>query len=207
MDKKTIDINQRIPLDTLYAVLNAYLDGNCTKDYILEQLRLEYKGENRLLKALRITNKIIPKNPIINKIDKNRTAVKLAIKNKADRDIILISLLNSAFPFSYNVLSIFGRFFAVQEIINSDTIKKAVANIYGGNRATENGIYSVVPMFLEANLFKRPKLGVYQSKNRIMVKSEIATILFLESFKINNDLNEIQEYQLMNPYFHFIDNN
>ena len=55
---KSIDINQRIPLDTLYAALEAYLNGSYTNDYVLEQLRLEFEGENRLKKALRIVNKI-----------------------------------------------------------------------------------------------------------------------------------------------------
>ena len=73
----------------------------------MEQLRLEYSGENRLKKALRIVNRIIPKNPLLPLINANKAAIKLAIKKKQDRDIILIALLNSAFPFSYDVLKIF----------------------------------------------------------------------------------------------------
>jgi hypothetical protein len=204
MNNKSIDINQRIPLDTLYAALDAYLNGNYSNEYIIEQLRLEYKGENRLKKALRIVNKIIPKSPILKLIEENKTAIKLAIKKKQDRDVILIALLNAAFPFSYDVLKIFGKYFAVQEIINADTVKKTIANTYGGNRATENGIYSVVPMFLEAEFFKRPKQGIYQWQNKISPNSEITEKFFLESFKINNGLSEIHDYQQMDPYFQFV---
>jgi|SRR5690606_6074489 len=207
MNSKSIDINQRIPLDTLYAALDAYLNDSYSNDYIIEQLRLEYKGENRLKKALRIVNKIIPKSPILELVKENKAAIKLAIKKKQDRDIILIALLNSAFPFSFEVLKVFGKYFAVQEIINVDTIKKTIANTYGGNRATENGIYSVVPMFLEAGLFNRPKPGFYQWEKKIVPNSEITEKLFLESFKINNGLNNIQEYQLMDPYFQFVTTN
>lgn len=204
MNNKSIDINQRIPLETLYAALEAFLNDNYSNDYIMEQLRLEYNGENRLKKALRIVNRIIPKNPLLSLVNENKTALKLAIKKKQDRDIILIALLNSAFPFSYDVLQIFGKYFAVQEIINADTVKKSISNVYGGNRATENGIYSVVPMFLEAGFFNRPKQGIYQWDKKLIPNSEITEIIYLESFKLNNNMNEIQEYQLMDPYFQFV---
>lgn len=204
MNNKSIDINQRIPLETLYAALEAYLNDNYSNDYIMEQLRLEYNGENRLKKALRIVNRIIPKNPLLSLVNENKTALKLAIKKKQDRDIILIALLNSAFPFSYDVLQIFGKYFAVQEIINADTVKKSISNVYGGNRATENGIYSVVPMFLEAGFFNRPKQGIYQWDKKLIPNSEITEKIYLESFKLNNNMNEIQEYQLMDPYFQFV---
>lgn len=204
MNNKSIDINQRIPLETLHAAFEAYLNDNYSNDYIMEQLRLEYSGENRLKKALRIVNRIIPKNPLMPLINDYKDALKLSIKKKQDRDIILIALLNSAFPFSYDVLKIFGKYFAVQEIINADTIKKSISNIYGGNRAIENGIYSVVPMFLEAGFFTRPKKGIYQWDKRLNPSTAITEKIYLESFKLNNNVNEIQEYQLMDPYFQFV---
>lgn len=204
MNKKSIDINQRIPLGVLHAALEAYLNNNYSNEYIMEQLRLEYNGENRLKKALRIVNRIIPKNPMSPLFNKEKAALKLAIKKKQDRDIILIALLNSAFPYSYDVLKIFGKYFAVQEIINADTIKKSISNVYGGNRATENGIYSVVPMFLEAGFFDRPKQGIYQWNKKLIPISAITEKIYVESFKLNNNLDEIQEYQLMDPYFQFV---
>lgn len=204
MNNKSIDINQRIPLETLHAALEAYLNDDYSNEYIMEQLRLEYSGENRLKKALRIVNRIIPKNPLLPLINANKAAIKLAIKKKQDRDIILIALLNSAFPFSYDVLKIFGKYFAVQEIINAATVKKSISNVYGGNRATENGIYSVVPMFLEAGFFNRHKQGIYQWDKRLIPNSEITDIIYLASFKLNNNMNEVQEYQLMDPYFQFV---
>jgi len=204
MNNKSIDINQRIPLETLYAALEAFLNDDYSNEYIMEQLRLEYSGENRLKKALRIVNRIIPKNPMLPLINEEKAALKLAIKKKQDRDIILIALLNSAFPFSYDVLKIFGKYFAVQEIINTDTVKKSISNVYGGNRATENGIYSVVPMFLEAGFFDRPKQGIYQWDKRLIPSTAIAEKIYLESFKLNNSISEIQVYQLMDPYFQFL---
>lgn len=205
MSNKSIDINQRIPLDTLYAALESYLNGTYSSDYVLEQLRLEFEGENRLKKALRIVNKIIHKSPLIQFIDTHKDQIESAIKRKTDRDVIIIALLNSAFPFSYDVLKTFAKYFAVQQIINTETIKKPISNVYGGNRAMENGIYSVVPMFIEAGFFTRPKAGVYQVEEKLNVSSPITKQIYLESFKLNNEIDTIQDYQMMDPYFMFLE--
>lgn len=204
MDNKSIDINQRIPLDTLYAALESFLNGSYSNEYILEQLRLEFNGENRLKKALRIVNKIIQKNPLNDFLLLNAGEIKNAIKKKTDRDIILISLLNAAFPFSFDVLKTFGKYFAVQDILNTETIKKPISNIYGGNRAMENGLYSVVPMFIEADIFQRPKQGIYELRNKLAYSAAITEQLYIESFKVNNSIEDIQDFQKMDPYFIFL---
>jgi hypothetical protein len=200
-----VDINQRIPLDILKVALQSYLDGNYTNDYIMQQLRMEYDGENRLKKSLRIVNKIIKRNPIIELIDENKVKVQAAIKSKNDCNLILLSLLNTAFPFSFDVLRIMGKFFSVQDVINAETIKKNVSNIYGGNRATENGIYSVVPMFLEAGIFTRPKQGIYEFESVLNYSTEIAKEIFVESYNHNNAVKQtMNDYQHSDSYFLFI---
>jgi hypothetical protein len=204
MNHKSIDINQRIPLDTLYAALESYLNGTYSDEYVLEQLRLEFKGENRLKKSLRIVNKIILRNPLLPFIEENKDQLKQAIKKKHDRNVVLISLLNSSFAFSFDTLQFLGKYLSVQDFVNRDTIKKSLANVYGGNRATENAIDSVIPMFIEADLIKRPKLGVYQRNAEFQITSTTTKQIFIESFKTNNKIDGIQEYQLRDPYFLFI---
>jgi hypothetical protein len=206
MNHKSIDINQRIPLDTLYAALESYLNGNYSEDYILEQLTLEFKGENRLKKSLRIVNKVIQRNPLRAFLEENKDNIKQAIKKKHDRNAILIALLNSSFPFSFDTLQFLGKYLAVQDLVNRDIIKKSLASFYGGNRATENAIDSVIPMFIEAGLIRRLKLGVYQRNFNFYTSTEVSKQLFIESFKVNKSLDVIQEYQLRDPYFIFMDN-
>ena len=206
MNNKSIDINQRIPLDTLYAALESYLNGDYSNDYILEQLRLDFEGENRLKKALRIVNKIIQNNPLNHFITEHKSEINSAIKKKTDRDVIIISLLNSAFPFSFEVLKSFGRFFTVQEKINSETIKKSISNTYGGNRATDNGLYSVVPMFIEAGFFSRQKPGTYVKNHSLNISTIIAYDVYINSFKFNNNIEYLLEFHKTDPYFLFIDN-
>jgi hypothetical protein len=204
MIHKSIDINQRIPLDTLYAALESYLNNSYSEDYILEQLRLEFKGENRLEKSLRIVHKIILRNPLMNFINENKEQIKQAIKKRYDRNVILIALLNSSFTFSFDTLQFLGKYLTVQDLVNRETIKKSLANVYGGNRATENAIDSIIPMFIEAGFIKRPKIGVYERNTAFLVTSTVCKQIFIESFKANNTLDGIQEYQLRDPYFLFI---
>lgn len=205
MNNRSIDINQRIPIETLAAALESYLNDSYNNDYIVEQLRLDFSGENRLKKALRIVNKIIPNSPLIELIHLNKEEIKNVIKNKTDRDVILIALLNSAFSFSFEVLRTFGKFFAVQDMVNTQTIKKPISDVYGGNRATENALYSVVPMFLEAGFFSRPKMGIYQSAEPMKISSPLTVEIYKESFKLNNAYNSLNEYQLRDPYFFFVE--
>lgn len=205
MTNKSIDINQRIPLDTLHAALESYLKNNYSTDYIVEQLQLDFEGDNRIKKAIRIINKIILKSPLLDIITNNKEEILSAVKRKTDRDIICIALLNAAFPFSFDVLKTFGKYFSVQDIINTETVKKPISNIYGGNRATENGMYSVIPMFIEANFFERPKSGLYKFNNKLKTSFSISKLLYLESYKTNNKIDEIQDYQLLDPYFLFIE--
>ena len=204
MKNKKIDINQRIPLDTLVVALGSYLNGSYSSEYILQQLMLEFEGENRLKKALYIVNKTVINNPLSEYLLINHKEIKNAIKKKTDRNVILVALLNCAFPFSYDVLRIFGKYFSVQELISAETIKKDISKVYGGNRSPDNGFYCVTPMFIEAGFFYRPKPGVYQWEGGVNVTTSIAREIYLESFKLNNKITDLQDYQKLDPYFLFI---
>lgn len=204
MKNKSIDINQRIPLNTLYIGLSSLLDENYDENYILEQLRLEFKGENRLKKSVRIVNKIITRNPLVDFLTENKEQIKQALKIKQDRNVILVALLNSTFIFSFDTLQFLGKFFSVQELVNRQVIKKSLASVYGGNRATDNAIDSVIPMFIEADLIYRPALGVYQRNIDLQVTSSITKEIFIASFKSIKALDSMEAYQLRDPYFLFI---
>lgn len=198
MKSKSIDINQRIPLDTLYIALQSYLSDEYDEQYILEQLRLDFKGENRIRKSLQTINKIILKNPLIHFIENHKDEIINAAKRKDDRNMILIALLNASSHFSFDVLRLFGKYLAVQDIVNTETISKSISNVYGGNRATEIGLYSVIPMFIEANLLQRPKQGLYELNKQFNTFSTISDEIFIESFNCN--INTSNQYD---PYFVF----
>lgn len=204
MKNKPIDINQRIPLETLHVALESYLNDTYSDDYILEQLRLHFSGENRLKKSLRIVKKIVSNNPIIELVNSNKAEILSALKSKTDRNVILIALLNSSFIFSYDVLSILGKLFKVQEIVNREALTREVSKIYGSNRALPIAIDSVIPMYLEAGFFIRPKPGLYHFLGKINITNEITHKIYIESYKVNKSILAIQDYQLMEPYFELL---
>lgn len=200
-----IDINQRIPLSILEIALKAFLENNYNTEYLLEQLAYEYSGQNRIAKALRIVNKIILKNPLTTILLENKEEILNALKHKGDRSVILIAMLNSAYPFSFDTLNIFAKYFQVQTFINSELIKKESMNKYGSNRSTQNGLYSVIPMFLEAEFFLRAKPGLYQTKDKLIIQSQIANKLYLQSFILNNSLLQDSEIIIHEPYFAMVE--
>jgi hypothetical protein len=201
---KSVDINQRIPLDTLETALISYLNGDYDEGYVLEQLRLDYSGENRLKKSLRIVNKLVPKSPISEFLMKNSDKLLVALKQKPDRDVILIALLNASFNFSFDTFEFLTRIFNAQPLVNSDTVIKALSKIYGGNRSTVNAVYSVIPMFLEAGLLVRPKTGVYESNGPIIVTNEVSRLIYQKSFSHNKGMQLDANSMITSPYLEFI---
>lgn len=162
MSKIVIGINQRIPLQILEMALTSHLRGNYNEEYILEQLHLDFDGENRISKAMNIVQKIIRNNPIITEVEQKRENVLVALKRTNDRDLILIALTCSAFPYFYTVMREYARYLKVQDIVNIELIKKTIGAKYGSNRSMENGLYCVIPMLIEAQLIERPKQGIYR---------------------------------------------
>lgn len=198
MKKKVIGINQRIPLQILEMALRSYLNGNYNEDYILEQLRLDFDGENRIRKALDIVNKIVRNNPIIAEIEKDKERVLVALKRENDKNLILISLSCTAFPYFYEVLKEFARYLKVQDVVNTDLIRKSMASRYGSNRSMENALYCVIPMLIEANIIERPKSGIYE-KSAAKEYSPISKIVLetaVEQVGNNGDLLLIRDFVL-----------
>lgn len=204
MKMKSVDINQRIPLDTLQTALVTFLNDNYDEGYILEQLQLDYKGANRLKKSLRIVNKLVPNSPISDFLTENADQLKIALKQKPDRNVILISLLNVSFGFSFDTFDFLTRIFNAQQLVNSDTVLKALSKIYGGNRSTVNAMYSVIPMYVEAEMFNRPKTGVYESNGPIIVSSEISRDIYQNSFWCNKGLVPGNGNFVASPYLDFV---
>lgn len=203
MINKSVDIDQLVDYDVLEIAILDYLKGSYSEEYILEQLRINISGDNRLKKGLRIVKKVVTNNPIGSLIIENKTEVIKALKNKDDKNIIIISLLNSAFPFAYDLLSIFGKFFKVQDLINIKVIQKEVSKVYGGNRVAVNGIYCVGPIFEKAGIYSRPKQGLYQIEDKLRPIHPITKKIFIESFNINQSITPTIIDEL-NPYFQFI---
>lgn len=204
MNNKSVDIDQLVDFDVFEIALIDYLNDNYSEDYIIEQLRLNINGENRVKKGLRIVNKVIIKSHLNNFLMDNKVEILQALKNKNDKQIILVSLLNTAFSFAFYLQRIFGKFFNVQDVVSIRVIQKEISKVYGGNRVAVNGVYCVGPIFEKAGIYSKEGMGLYRFPGKKVLVSKIAKTLLKESFKHNNQINEIQDYELLDPYFNFI---
>ena len=78
MINKSVDIDQLVDYDVLEIAILDYLKGSYSEEYILEQLRINISGDNRLKKGLRIVKKVVTNNPIGSLIIENKTEVEIA---------------------------------------------------------------------------------------------------------------------------------
>lgn len=199
----TIGINQRIPIEMIEQALKAVLDNRYDDDYGAELARMEYNGENRIKKAVKVINRITKTNVLMPYLMENADKVKLALKNPDDKGIICISLVNVAYPFCYDVTTVLARYFHAQKEIGTPLITSKLSSKYGTNRSLPNGLYCILPMLIDAGFIVRPKAGFYQ-QNRLSPQTDIAKVIYQKSFLCNNPtLNE--DYQFSNHfYFEFI---
>lgn len=183
--------------------IKSCIEGNFTPGFATDLAAGEYRGANRIRKASSIIGKLTLHNPLFPFIREHKQEYRAAVKYKGDRAIIFSALINATYGFGYDATVILGKFFHVQEEISSRLIVKQMASIYASNRSLTNGIYSILPMYIEAGLIKRPKAGIY-IKNEYDIATGFARELYTKSFFIHNPMLENSGYDYMEyPYFEF----
>lgn len=199
----TIGINQRIPIEIIEQAIKAVLDDCYDNDYATELVRMEFNGENRIKKAVQIVNRLTKTNILMPFLKENAEKVKNALNNPEDCGLICISLVNSAYPFCYDVTSVMGRYFHAQHEIGMPLITSKLSAKYGTNRSLTNGLYCILPMLIEAGFIERSRHGFYQICH-IPSRTDIAQTIYQKSFLCNNPtLND--DYHFSNHfYFEYI---
>lgn len=199
----TIGINQRIPIEIIELALKTVLDDRYDDEYAAELARMEFSGENRIKKTVKVINRIVKTNVLIPYIMENAGKVRLALKNVEDKGMICIALVNAAYPFCYDVTAVLGRYFHAQKEVGTPLVTTKLSAKYGTNRSLPNGLYCILPMLIEAGFITRPRPGVYQI-NHLVPQTDIAKAIYQKSFLANNPtLNE--DYHFSNHfYFEYI---
>ena len=199
----TIGINQRIPIEIIELAIKAMLDDHYDDEYAAELARMEFSGENRIKKTVKVINRIVKTNVLIPYLVENAGKVKLSLKNVEDKGMICIALVNAAYPFCYDVTAVLGRYFHAQKEIGTPLITTKLSAKYGTNRSLPNGLYCILPMLIEAGFITRPRPGFYQMAH-LVPQTEIARVIYQKSFLVNNPtLNE--DYHFSNNfYFEFV---
>ena len=202
--EKTVGINQRIGINVMEMAIKAALDGIFTPEYAADLAAGEYQGANRINKARSIIGKLTQRNPLYPYIEEHKTEFLSAIKHPGDRAIIYSALINATYGFGYDAMLVLGKFFHVQEQVSTALIVSRMSSMYASNRSLPNGLYCVMPMYIEAGLINRPKTGVY-TKNEYEISTSFARELYTKSFFINNPMLKEGDYDYSeHPYFEFI---
>ncbi|WP_436417633.1 hypothetical protein KCV26_15940 [Petrimonas sulfuriphila] len=202
--EKIIGINQRISINVMEMAIKACLDGSFTPEYAADLAAGEYQGANRINKARSIIGKLTQRNPLYPFIEEHKQEYLTSIKYTGDRAIIYAALINAAYGFGYDAMVILGKFFHVQEQVFTGLIMNHMSLMYASNRSLSNGLYCIMPMYIEAGLISRKKVGVYTKKDNSIVTS-FARDLYIKSFFVNNPMLEESNHDYADhPYFEFI---
>lgn len=203
MEKK-VGINQRISINVMEMAMKAALDGCFTPEYAFELASGEYQGDNRINKAKSIIGKLTMRNPLFPYIQEHKQEYQTSIRHKGDKAIIFTALINSAYEFGYDATTILGKYFHVQEQVTSQLIINKMSSIYASNRSLPNGLYCIMPMYIEAGIIDRPRTGIY-TKIEIESVTPFTQELYKKSFFINNPLYNEEDYEYTeHPYFEFL---
>lgn len=203
MEKK-VGINQRISINVIEMAMRAALDGNFTSEFAANLASGEYTGENRINKAKGIIGKLTLRNPLYSFIESDRQKYLTAIRYKGDRAAIFTALINAAYTFGFDAMTILGKFFHVQEEISSQLLINKMSSLYAGNRSLVNGLYCIMPMYIDAGIINRARVGVY-TKNDVEISTPFALALYKQSFFVHNPMfNEADFDYSEHPYFEFI---
>ena len=201
--EKHVLISQRIPVSVMEQAIRAVLDGTYNYDLALELAKSEYQGENRQKKAATFIGRLTERNPLMPFIREHQQETLQALAYRDDRALIMSALICASFPFGYDVLWMFGKYFHVQEIVPYRLLADKLAESYGTNRQLFVGLSAILPMFKEAGIIDRPKEGFY-SKPMLELQSDISTEFYRKAFFINNPLKNPHDDWSDSPFFEFL---
>ena len=199
----TIGLRQRIPMSLLEMALTAVLSGDYSREYFAELAATEYSGANRIGKTVTAISQLTDQNPLIDLLRENRDEVMQALRSKPDRTLILASLIIAKFEFAYDIFTLLGKYFHVQDQVVTSLITQKMSQKYGSNRSLPNAMNCALPMFIEAGILHRPKIGFFEIR-KVAPGSTIARRAFDEAFfHWNPNLSRDLTYPT-HPFYEFL---
>lgn len=202
-EKTTIGLRQRIPMSLLEMALTAVLSGDYSRQYFAELAATEYSGQNRIGKTVTAISQLTDQNPLIGIIRENKDAVLEALRSKPDRTLIFSSLIIAKYEFAYDIFTLLGKYFHVQDQVVTALITQKMSQKYGSNRSLPNAMNCALPMFIEAGILHRPKIGFFEIR-KVQPSTKIARQLFDEAFFLwNPNLSRDLDYHT-NPYYEYL---
>lgn len=198
-----IGIQQAVTMQVFEQMLSAVLCGDYTLQYAEELARLSTKGEARVKKIRTVINRLATGNPLLDYMKEHQAEVNLAMQNVNDRKMVFMAVVCATYPFAYHALGVIGKYLHVQEEITTGVIKGKLSEVYGSVRTLEIALIAVMPMFVEAGVIEKKKVGVY-GLGKMSHYSEFAKGLYQEAFLVNNPTYTKETMDESNSFFEFI---
>lgn len=199
-----VGISQRISIHIIEQAMDAALKGTFTTELAADLAATQFNGANRIKKVQAFIGHLTLRNPLFDFVKSSEQEYRMALHHKDDRTAIFVAMINATYEFGYDITSILGKFFHVQDEVTTKLITTRLSTKYSNNRSLPNGLNSILPMYIEAGLINRAKVGVY-TKNSLSLSSSFAVEMYKKSFAIHNPMiDESYALDFDHPYFEFI---
>lgn len=207
-NKKTIGIEQYIPIKLINTTILEYLETKDIKQDELFQRMLEYnKGVNRAKKASNSIYSVITKtSPIHKTLCKDMNSNSYNRLSETEKTIITMSLICIRYPFIFDSLMAFGKLFHVQDSVNRQYITQTLAAIYGSNRTLDIALDAVLRIVVESGFILRKKPGLFTQGKFFQVCDYVKEMWIATFFELNGkkSLSVVElEYE---PLLSYLDN-
>ena len=198
-----IGINQHVSLQTLDMAMRAALDERLTEAYARDIALGECDTLGKAQKVGSLILRLTLRNPLFSYIKQHREEYLTAIRFQGDRALVFTALVNAAYPFAYSLTTVMGRYFHAGDNVSSGLVLNRLSRVYASNHSLSKGIYSVLPMLLEAGIIRRVTRGLY-ARREVNTLTDFSLELYRRSFFVNNPLldNESVDFDT-HPYFEF----
>jgi hypothetical protein len=202
-----IGINQRVPIQVLGNALIYLLRGDLhIREEIRRDLSEHFNGQNRLKKAVQYVNRILFLSGTAKKFATSFDLDTYTHLPESDKRAVMLSLLASAYPFVFDLTSNIMTILQAQPLVNTAYIQEKMSAKYGSNRTMFVGINAVVPMLIELNVVKRPKVGFYERIEKQQIHSQLVKELFIHTeLSVTNSKSILLTDISTNPWFSCFD--
>lgn len=198
-----IGLRERVALSTLEAVMNSIFEGYFSQDYINELIALETSGKSRADNLNRTIRRMTINNSLLDVVKEYEQDFRAYSKSGANRCIIYVALFCSSYELFYDLVSLLGKFFHVQEEVSTDLIKGKLCQKYGNGENVARGICCALGMLVDAGLIERTHVGVYKAKVQSNI-CDFARWIYKKAFLYNNPNFSDTDYVESNPFFEFL---
>lgn len=198
-----IGLRERVAIPVLENVIYSILDGSFCQDYINELIAMETSGKSRADNLNRTIRRMTINNRLLDYIKEHEEDYKAYSKYSSDRCFIYVALFCCSYELFYDMLSILGKYFHVQEEVSTDLVKSKLCQKYGSNENVSRGICCALGMLVDAGLITRTRVGVYQMNKQNNI-SDFARGMYKKAFLMNNPNYTDSDDVVSNPYFEFL---